>query len=88
VEENITSTYEKVDIGSPKGAKIVEAEVVKGGVKVKANGTAMELLTVSAILIDQVWTTYDVALEDLLVTVSEIITDGAENTFFEENDEA
>ena len=83
MSNNITSTYEKVDIGSPKGAKIVEAEVVKGGVKVKANGTAMELLTVSAILIDQVWTTYDVALEDLLVTVSEIITDGAENTFTE-----
>ena len=60
-------------IGSPKGTKIVKAKAVKGGVKVKAEGTPMELMTVASVLINQVMWEKAVPLHELLLMVEEMI---------------
>ena len=66
-------------IGSPIGHKVVRAKSVKGGVKVKAEGTPMEILTVAAVLIDQVMWDYSVPLHEVFSTVEEIIKGGDTN---------
>jgi hypothetical protein len=63
-------------IGSPVGHKVVKAKAVKGGVKVKADGTPMELMTVVAVLLDQVMWDYSVPLHELFQVVEEIIRGG------------
>jgi hypothetical protein len=66
-------------IGSPKGKKIVKAKAVKGGVKVKAEGTPMELLTVAAVLIDRLMWEHSVPLHEVLLAVEEMIKEGNVN---------
>jgi hypothetical protein len=66
-------------VGSPKGKKIVKAKATKGGVKVKAEGTPMELLTVAAVLIDKLMWENNIPLHEVLRAVEQLIEEGATN---------
>ena len=61
-------------IGSPLGKTIVKAKVKKSGVKVKAEGTPQELITVAAALIDEVSWAGSVPVEDVLNYIYNLIT--------------
>lgn len=60
-------------IGSPKGTKIVRAKAVREGVKVKAEGTPMEILTVTAILTNQLMWDTNLPLHEVFQAIEELI---------------
>lgn len=61
-------------IGSPVGKQICKARVKKDGIKVKAEGTPIELLTVAASIIENIRLSYEgVTLEDIYLTITEMI---------------
>ena len=70
-------------IGSPIGSKIVRAKAVRGGVKVKAEGTPMEIVTVAAVLLDKIMWEHTIPLHEVFGIVEELIREGdvEEETF-------